>query len=134
MVIIKKLLLTIDRPQQQREDLEWELPKPPTTTTSIEILKQLDGPTGSCLLPCSNKCRTNRPLTASTEEVLPKDKCPKEIQELLQDNRLVCLVETITTQFHNQKLQLSMLEIDSETKVMEKSDIHHITNLNELSS
>ena len=66
--------------------------------------------------------------------MLHKDKCLKEIQELQQDNRSVCLVETITTQFHNQKLQLSMLEIDSETKVMEKSDIHHITNLNELST
>ena len=54
-----------------------------------------------------------------------KDKCLKEIQEQLQVNRSACQAETTTTQFHNQKLQLSMLEIDSEPKVMEKSDIHH---------
>lgn len=135
MVIIKKLLLTIDRPQQRKEDPEWQELKPPTTTTSIEILRQPDGPTGSCLLPCSSKCRTNKPLTANTGETHLKDKCLKEIQERLLDNRSECQVETITTQFHNQKLQLSMLEIDSEPKAMEKSDIHQpLTGLFDMST
>jgi hypothetical protein len=87
-----------------------------------EILKQQDGQTVNCPLPCNNNCKISRHQMVNTEEVLLKDKYHKEILEQMQDKPLVCQVEEITTQCRNLKLPLSMLEIDFET-IESKPDI-----------